>query len=277
MIELPEASVLADQLNRELRGKVIKYAKAANHPHKFAWYSGAPEDYNNRLTGARVVGSYPEASRVFIELDNGLALIFGEGTRISFLAPGRDIPRKHQLMIEFKSGWCLVVSIQMYGFILLEKLGEITNKYIVGSIEKPSPMTDEFDRKYFDNLFDSHKEANLSTKAFLATEQRIPGLGNGVLQDILFNALIHPRLRLRDYTDDDKDNLFNSIKVTLKDMADKGGRNTETDIYGRKGGYTTIMSRLTTGNLCPACGGLIEKQSYLGGSVYVCPACQRKE
>jgi hypothetical protein len=32
----------------------------------------------------------------------------------------------------------------------------------------------------------------LSLKALLATEQRIPGLGNGVLQDILFKA----RMRL---------------------------------------------------------------------------------
>jgi formamidopyrimidine-DNA glycosylase len=36
----------------------------------------------------------------------------------------------------------------------------------------------------------------LSAKAFLATEQRIPGLGNGVLQDILFTAGIHPKRKM---------------------------------------------------------------------------------
>lgn|GEM_PF-2077218 len=35
---------------------------------------------------------------------------------------------------------------------------------------------------------------NPCPKAFLATEQRIPGLGNGVLQDILWTARIHPKL-----------------------------------------------------------------------------------
>ena len=25
---------------------------------------------------------------------------------------------------------------------------------------------------------------------------------------------------------------------------------------------------------CPACGGAKTKEAYLGGSVYVCPACQ---
>ena len=47
-----------------------------------------------------------------------------------------------------------------------------------------------------------------SAKAFLATEQRIPGLGNGCLQDILFRAGLNPRKKLEDWPDRDGDKVF---------------------------------------------------------------------
>lgn len=33
-------------------------------------------------------------------------------------------------------------------------------------------------------------------KAFLAAEQRFPGIGNGVLQDILLESGIHPKRKI---------------------------------------------------------------------------------
>jgi len=60
---------------------------------------------------------------------------------------------------------------------------------------RPSPLTDAFDRAYFAALF-AVDTPKLSAKAFLATEQRIPGLGNGVLQDILWTARIHPKRKM---------------------------------------------------------------------------------
>jgi formamidopyrimidine-DNA glycosylase len=57
-------------------------------------------------------------------------------------------------------------------------------------------------------------------------------------------------------------------------MLDKGGRDTETDLFGEKGGYHTILSKNTYGQPCPKCGGEIIKENYMGGSVYYCPSCQ---
>ncbi|MDX1358806.1 MAG: DNA-formamidopyrimidine glycosylase family protein, partial [Clostridia bacterium] len=119
MIELPEAAVISGQLNEELKGKTIVSAIAGSHPHKFAWYSGKPSDYGKKLKGRTVVGAYPESGRIFLELDGGTALIFGEGTRILLHGPGAKRPSKNQLILEFGDGFGLSVSIQMYGFIML--------------------------------------------------------------------------------------------------------------------------------------------------------------
>ena len=116
----------------------------------------------------------------------------------------------------------------------------------------------------------------LSVKAFLATEQRIPGLGNGVLQDILFNAKLNPRRKIGELSDSEIVGLFLSVKNTLKEMTAMGGRDTEKDLFGSDGGYKTKASKFTVGAACPVCSREIVKESYMGGSVYYCPGCQPK-
>ena len=115
---------------------------------------------------------------------------------------------------------------------------------------------------------------NLSLKAFLATEQRIPGLGNGVLQDILLVARLHPKTKLACLGAAEKQRLFESVKKTLAQMTALGGRDTEKDLFGRSGGYRTLLCAGTYAAGCPVCGGAVVKEAYMGGSVYYCPVCQ---
>lgn len=277
MIELPEAIVLSAQLEDTFTGKKIISAIAGKNPHKFAWYSGDPADYSELLTGKTVTGSGTWGSRVFMTLDSGQALIFGEGISLTYLEPSAVRPEKHQLLIEFNSGCGLAVTVRMYGFIMLDNPKSIDNEYIVSSMKCLNPFSEGFSKEYFINLIKKNSESNLSAKAFLATEQRIPGIGNGVLQDILFNAGIHPAQKLKNFSEEDQDNLYNSLILTLREMVEKGGRDTEKDLYGVLGGYAQIMSKNTVGHECYICGSIVEKKSYMGGSIYFCPECQVKE
>jgi formamidopyrimidine-DNA glycosylase len=111
-------------------------------------------------------------------------------------------------------------------------------------------------------------------KAFLATNQRIPGLGNGVLQDILYNARFHPKKKINSLDEIGKEDLFVSIRNTLSKMTELGGRDTEKDIYGNPGGYTSILSKNTLSSPCKRCGSQIIKEAYLGGSIDYCSGCQ---
>ncbi|NLG52254.1 MAG: endonuclease VIII, partial [Chloroflexi bacterium] len=127
---------------------------------------------------------------------------------------------------------------------------------------------------YFDSLFNENT-AKLSAKAFLATEQRIPGLGNGVLQDILWTARIHPKRKMADLSSAEIDAMYAAVKSVLRAMADRGGRDVEKDLFGQPGGYTTILSKNTVGTPCPVCGEGIQKEPYLGGAIYYCLGCQK--
>ena len=91
----------------------------------------------------------------------------------------------------------------------------------------------------------------MSVKAFLATEQRIPGLGNGVLQDILQQAGLHPRRKIGSMTEAYRKRMYESVVGTLEKMTAAGGRDTEKDLFGNKGGYQTLLSEMTTQSFSP--------------------------
>lgn len=280
MIEIPEAIVLANQLEHQLRGKRIVGVAAGVTPHKYAWFYGERDSYPELVCEATISGAISRGG--FVEIDAGMArILFSEGMSIRFHEAGDAPAAKHQLLLRFGDGSALSAAAQMYGGVGIVPAGPhgaatLDNPYYASSLSKPSPLSSAFDERYFFSLLEGEL-GTLSAKAFLATEQRIPGLGNGVLQDILFEAGVHPRFQVREFggpNDARAKRLLAALKSTLAQMAAAGGRDTERDIYGAQGGYETRMSRFSVGTPCPACGEPIQKQSYMGGSVYFCSQCQ---
>jgi len=272
MIELPEAGVIARQITETLGGERIAGAVANASPHKFAWYTGDPATYDERLTG-KVIGAGAGVGGN-IEFEAG-DMQLSISAPIRYYAQGAKRPKKHQLLIEFEDGTAISSSAQMWGGFFCFPKGE-NGGYPDAQIarERPSPLTDAFDRAYFDALMDEGTP-RLSAKAFLATEQRIPGLGNGVLQDILWTARVHPKRKMGELSEAEVDAMFDAVKDVLAQMAAQGGRDTERDLFWNPGGYKTILSRNTLDTPCPACGTIIQKQAYLGGNIYFCAGCQQ--
>lgn len=272
LIELPEALVLAKQINQTLTGRRIKHAIANQSPHKFAWYTGDPKEYNDQLAGKTIQSAQTFGNHVEIKAGDILIVI---STPIRYHTKEEKPPKKHQLLLELDDLTSVSCTVQMWGMLACFKeyeKGGLPDYHL--AMEKPSPLSDAFDRAYFDSLFDAGT-GDLSAKAFLATEQRIPGLGNGVLQDILWNAKIHPKASMAHLSRKEVSQMYRAVKSVLRNMSDCGGRDTERDLFGRPGGYRTILSKNTVGNPCPTCGTIIKKEAYLGGSIYVCDGCQR--
>jgi len=273
MIEIPEAFVLCRQIKEHTVGKAVSRVLAASSPHKFAWYQDDPRQYPQLLEGRKITSARPVGGMVEISLD-GILIVLSEGAYPRLIRSGEKLPAKHQLLLEFTDGSALSVSVRMYGGILAFPIGGGDNPYYLAADDKPSPLTEAFDRSYFDALINQPEVEKLSAKAFLATEQRIPGLGNGVLQDILYLAGVHPKRKLSGLDKHHRNAIFHSVKSTLTNMAEEGGRDTEKDLLGNPGGYKTRCSKNTVGQPCSLCGTLIKKGSFMGGSIYFCPICQ---
>jgi formamidopyrimidine-DNA glycosylase len=202
------------------------------------------------------------------------SLILNDGANLRYHELGTTSPSKHQLLVSFTDSSTLTVTVQMYAGLMCVPTGAVDNPYYLAAATKPSPLTDAFDVRWFRELLAPADVQKLSLKAALATEQRIPGFGNGVLQDVLWRASLNPRRRVSTLVDAEVDALFSAITAVLREMAGMGGRDTEVDLFGMHGGYPTVMSKLRMSEPCPTCGGPKVKQAYLGGSVYFCPTCQ---
>lgn len=274
LLEIPEAQVLAYQLNETIKGKRIEEVIANHTPHKFAWFYGDPDNYKRMLSNKIVTSAKAYGGQVEISVED-LILLFADGVQMRFLENKKDSPAKHQLLLIFADNSALSCSVQMYGGLWCFPEGQFHSIYYQMAKEKPTPPSSQFDENYFSRIISQPAVQNLSLKAFLATEQRIPGLGNGVLQDILFNAGLHPRKKVESLSAKEKEQIFQSIRSTLLEMVENGGRDTEKDLWGKPGGYKTIMSKNTFKSPCPSCGMGIERSRYMGGSIYFCCNCQK--
>lgn len=273
MLEIPESKTISLQAGKTLVGKIITEVVNASSPHKFAWYCGDPSEYDKILVGRQIESTNGHGMFVDIHCDANTSITIGDGTNMRYYSPFEQRPAKHQLLIVLDDGSFVVYTVAMYGGIWAYK-GLFDNPYYQGSLRSISPLDNAFNESFFDTIF-RNTSKDISLKALLATEQRIPGFGNGVLQDVLFNAGIHPKRKKSTLSDFQKAELFHSLKVTLNSMTDKGGRDTEKNLFGYNGGYKTILSKNTVTNPCPNCGDLIKKEAYLGGAVYYCPTCQK--
>lgn len=274
MLELPESKTICRQAEDMLRGKTIVKVVSNQSPHKFAWFRGNPEEYAALLCGKTIGQSTAYGGMVEIAVKE-MRLIFADGVNLRYFAPNEPLPKKHQLLLEFEDGSSLLGSVQMYGALWVLSPGQ-EETYNLIARSKPDPLSDDFSEEYFRGLY-GEQDGKLSVKAFLATKQRIPGLGNGVLQDILFHARLHPKRKMNTLTSEEFPRLYHAVTQTLLDMTLKGGRDTERDLLGCRGGYRTILSARTKDQPCPVCGREIQREAYLGGNVYYCPNCQPLE
>ncbi len=275
MFELSELVVLACQMNHTLRGKVIRRGQLGNSPHRFVWYNRSHEEFQE-LTATRTVGEARARGKwLFVPLEPGYVLLLGEcGGRVLYHPPGDEAPNKHHLCLSFQDGSRLSVTTQMWGAVELYRQGkETAREYIQGM--RPTPVEPEFTLEYFSALIDHLAgRKKRSAKGLLTQDQLVPGLGNAIAQDILFRARIHPRHPIADLDTEKKHALHRAIVATVGEVIERGGRYDEYDLYGRRGGYVRLMDGKAVGRPCPACGAVVEKMQYLGGTCYFCRVCQ---
>lgn len=246
-----------------------------NSPHKFVWYNRTPQEFEGLTSGKRISTARARGRWLSLDVEPGYRLLLGEcGGKILYHPPGGSLPGKYHLFLTFDDGSALTIMTTMWGAMELYQAGqELERQYIKGM--RLTPVDPEFTFDYFTALVDELQQGKKrSVKSLLTQNQLIPGLGNAIAQDIMFNARLHPRRSLADLTPSQRRNLFASITDTIREVIDKGGRNDEVDLFGKPGGYVRLMDSAAAGKSCPECGRTVEKIQYLGGACYFCPQCQ---
>ena len=177
MIELPEATTIARQMNSELKGKKIKSSIRGNSPHRFAFYTRSREEYEAILRGKMMGPSTEHGSWILVSMEPDYVLVLGGGgERILFHASQDTIPKKHQLLVHFQDDTFLTVTVQGWGSIQLFQEPEIAAHPYYGR-KGVSPLSDAFTFEYLEGLFkELQEEDKRSIKYFVISK---PGIWGG--------------------------------------------------------------------------------------------------
>jgi len=278
-IELPEAHILAEQMDRELRGKQIssyglfEYQKM----QRIGFINKNLHDFDLLLNGRiQCVVSRGNVVRIQINKEMNLLLAPEYGGRIHYHADQKTVPEKVHLKVDFADETALTVRLTGMGLIYAANDHELELVYVYRRdfSETPSPLdTKKFTIDYFLRLLQD-KRMTLKT-ALVGREAVVVGLGNSAFQDIIYRARLHPKRTTTELSPEEKRALYEAIQLVVHERIRFGGKDQFFDLHGEQGRYTPAMGPNMKDKTCLACGKPVEKLSAGGGFVYYCPKCQK--
>jgi formamidopyrimidine-DNA glycosylase len=197
--------------------------------------------------------------------------MFGEIIgKFSYMKKGESSPSKYHFSFQFDDGSIMTFQSSLYAFLTVATRDEIKLHRYAGNIG-PSPNESNFSLDYFLQVLSNNEKKPI--KSVLNLQGEISGLGNAYINDILFEANIHPKIKVSDLNENEKNTLYDSIIKIIKSAIELGGSSDELDLYGNFGKYIRVMTK--NSSECNKCGNKILKENIFGSSSYYCPQCQK--
>ena len=272
MAELPELTIFAGQMSKEMKGRKVRDVDARQPK----CLNVSVEELRLRLCGktfgdCRLIGKWiacdAEPGEVFL-------LNTGMGGDLRFTFPGTPpAPDKYQLRVGFEDGSAFTCRFWWFGHIHVVRRDALSTHPGTSAIG-PLATGPGAGLAWFSDLVGKSRG---NIKSLLMDQRKISGLGNAYMHDILFAARVHPFRQCKSLSCDEVRRLHESIQYVTNRAIEIGGF--ETDLYGG-GGYGVSGDRLCIvgyreGKPCPVCGTTIQKIKTGSTSGFVCPSCQK--
>ncbi len=277
-IELPEAKILAEQMNKELRGKRIRsyHLRDYERLQRIGMLDKDTKSFDHLVNG-KIESVISRGNVIRVKLNNGMNLILGPeyGGEIFYHKSQKTVPSKFHLKVDFADETALTVRLTSMGLIRALRDEDLERSYVYRRDFNPevlSPIDEEFTFERFSQLL---VDNNRMLKSVLVGKDAVVvGLSNSAFQDILYRAGLHPKRKASELSEDERRALYDAIRLVLQERIRLNGKDQFYDLYGNQGGYTPAMGPNMKQQTCQVCGTPIEKLSVGGGHVYLCPKCQ---
>ncbi len=277
-VELPEAYILAKQMNQELSGKQVAACNLQNlgNYQNLGFVNMYLSDFD-RLIGGKIQSVVSRGNTIRVKLDNNSNLLLAPeyGGIVIFHPKGSALPKKFHLKLGFTDEAALTVTLTGMGIIKSLTDEELQESYVYKRdfSATASPLEDDFTFGRFSTEL-AGRGVNLKT-LLVGKDALVVGLGNAAFQDILYHADIHPKRKGSDLNQAEQRALFDAIRFVVEQRIKLGGKTQFFDFYGKQGAYVPAMGPNMKGKICTACGSGVEKLSLSGGQVFLCPKCQK--
>ena len=266
MPELPEISSRAKEMQKELTGKTIKGIEVLQPK----CLNVSKKKFTTALAGAKLLGTTYHGKWLFTDTTKGHLLInMGMGGEL-LLVDSKSMPEKWRIAFHFKDRTTLAINFWWFGYTHYVAEGKL-DKHTMSA--KLGPNAIDVTLAEFREMLQGRRGA---VKSFLLNQERIAGIGNAYIHDILFLAGLHPLRIIDTFTDDEIEALWNGIQKGLKLSLRKRGAFYERDLYGKPGGFKMkdILVGYREGKPCPVCGEKVVKIKTGSTSSFICPKCQ---
>ena len=276
-VELPEAKILAEQMNQQVLGKQVKSCQTQESKGLQRIGMLEPDlTVFDQLVNAKIEQIIARGNVIVVKFDNKLDLVVGleYGGELFYFKDQNDVSLFH-VRLNFTDNTALTVRLTSMGVIQLLNEADLDKSYVYKrdfDETKMSPSDEEFTFEQFSLRF---TEQNKMLKAVLVGKDAIVvGLSNSTFQDILYRAKLHPKRKASELSADETQRLYGAIKFVVNERIRLNGKNDFQDMYQKHGSYTAAMGPHMKEHNCPECGTAIQKLSHGGGHVYLCPSCQ---
>jgi formamidopyrimidine-DNA glycosylase len=273
MPELPEVETVRRSLLERIVGQTIRSVQVRDFRGVLG--DDRAEDVTARVQGRTVQGIRRRAKYLFVDLDDGTALVvhLRMTGRLSVVPRAEPPLRFERLSIELDGDLDLRFSDQRkFGRVL-----HVQEDYL-DRLERKlgrEPLERDFSAAW---LAERLQRRSGKIKAVLLDQGLIGGLGNIYVDESLFRAGIHPDRRANTLTPDEVKRLHRAIRSVLRAAIE--GRGTTLSSFqdavgnrGRYGGRLLVYGRGGKG-ACPRCGTPLSRIVVAGRGTSFCPSCQ---
>lgn len=277
-VELPEAMILAKQMDEELVGKIVESCRLADYEsmQRLNLINKDISDFK-RLVGGKIDAVVSRGCTILVKLNNDMNLTIEPGQGGGFLYHSSEamLHETVHLKIGFSDSTSLTVRFKGLGMIKAVATEDLRRDYLYWRdfSQGISPLDEQqFTPERFSELL--HGQNRMLKSVLVGKGAILVGLGNSAFQEIAYKAKVHPKRKASSLNSEEQRALQAAVKEVISNRLQLGGKEGFFDLYGNEGRYKPVMGSHMKDHPCPQCGTIIQRTSVAGGMVYYCPSCQ---
>jgi formamidopyrimidine-DNA glycosylase len=274
MPELPEVETIKEDLRKLVVGAKIERAEVLAPP---LVEQPSTEEFVRRLGGVGLTGARRQAKHLIVELDSGDALVFQLkiGGQL-LLVPPVEEPKTALMLVLHLDGDRRLFLRDETGFTRARLLDAEELEERLSSLG-PEPLENGFDAGYLPRKIGSRRA---QIKPLLLDQKVVSGIGNIYVDEILYDARLHPRRKANTITGAEWEALYAAIRENLAAGVEHRGTTVRLyrDVLDRPGEHQNYLRVFEKhGQPCPGCEGEVVREKVGGRPTHFCPSCQRED
>ncbi|UCH38256.1 MAG: hypothetical protein JSV76_03635, partial [Candidatus Bathyarchaeota archaeon] len=196
-IELPEAMILARQMNEKLQGKRIQSYHLQKYERLQRIGMLNPDlSVFNHLTNTTIIQVFSRGNTIRVFLDHAWNLLIGPeyGGQIRYHAAETTRLTNYHLKLEFDDATALTVHLTSMGLIFVVSDEGLDQLYLVRrdfDKQKLDPLDSSFTLERFTERLTAQNRMLKST--LVGKNAILVGLSNSTFQDVIYRAKTHPK------------------------------------------------------------------------------------